>query len=69
MADEKITFSMTLENELAKKFNAVKNFYGLENNTEVVRILVHDKYTQLFPVQITFSEEATKKMKKGKKEE
>ena len=46
---EKVTFSMTLEGNLAKQFDVIKRYYGLENNTEVVRILIHDKHKQLFP--------------------
>jgi hypothetical protein len=47
--DEKINFSMTFEGEGAKRFLEVKKFYGLENNTEIIRTLVSEKYNQLFP--------------------
>lgn len=46
---DKVTFSTTFEGELARKFDVIKRYYGLENNTEVVRILIHDKYKELFP--------------------
>jgi hypothetical protein len=38
-----------LEGELQKRFETLKKHYGLENNTELVRILVNEKYKQLFP--------------------
>jgi hypothetical protein len=47
--EEKISFSMTFEGEVAKRFDAVRKYYGLENNTEVIRILLYEKYKQLFP--------------------
>ena len=50
--NEKVTFSTTFEGELARKFDIIKRYYGLENNTEVVRILIHDKYKQLFPKEV-----------------
>ena len=37
------------EGELLKKLNIVRKYYGLENATEVIRILVNDKYKQIFP--------------------
>jgi metal-responsive CopG/Arc/MetJ family transcriptional regulator len=46
---DKVAFSMTFEGELAKKFDVIKRYYGLENNTEVIRILLYEKYKQLFP--------------------
>jgi hypothetical protein len=47
--EEKVNFSMTFEGEAAKRFEVVKKYYGLENNTEVIRILLYEKYNQLFP--------------------
>ena len=44
-----LSFSMTMEDEVAKRFEAIKRHYGLENNTEVIRILLFEKYKQLFP--------------------
>jgi hypothetical protein len=37
------------EGELQRRFEKLKKYYGLENGTEVVRLLVNDKYMQLFP--------------------
>jgi hypothetical protein len=37
------------EGELLKKFKAIMGYYGLENGTEAIRVLVNDKHKQLFP--------------------
>ena len=37
------------EGELLKKLQTIKGYYGVENATEVIRVLVNDKYKQLFP--------------------
>jgi len=38
--EEKIQIRLDLEGELAKKFNAIKRDKGLENNTDVIRLLI-----------------------------
>jgi hypothetical protein len=38
-----------LEGELQRRFGILKKYYGLENNTELVRVLINDKYKQMFP--------------------
>jgi hypothetical protein len=38
-----------MEGELQKRFEILKKYYGLENNTELVRVLINEKYKQLFP--------------------
>lgn len=40
------------EGELLKRFEIIKKFYGLENNTEVIRVLLNEKYKQLFPKEV-----------------
>ena len=47
-----LTFSMTLEGENAKRFEKIRKYYGLENNTEVIRILLYEKFKQLFPEEV-----------------
>jgi hypothetical protein len=47
--EEKVCFSMTLEGLNAKRFEMIKKYYGLENATEVIRVLLYEKYKQLFP--------------------
>ena len=49
MSNDKLTFSMILEGDAAKRFKAIKKHYGLENNSEIIRILLFEKYKQLFP--------------------
>lgn len=50
--DSEYAFAMTLEGELAKMFLAIKGYYCLENNTEVIRTLIREKYERLFPKKI-----------------
>jgi hypothetical protein len=38
-----------LQGDLLEKFNALKQKYGVENNTEVVRILLNRIYNEEFP--------------------
>ena len=44
-----LTFSMSMEDEVARRFEAIKQHYGLENNTEVIRMMIFELYKQLFP--------------------
>jgi hypothetical protein len=46
---EKVCFSMTLDGQNAKRFELIKKYYGLENATEVIRVLLYEKFKQLFP--------------------
>jgi hypothetical protein len=45
----KITFSMVLKGERARRFEAIRKYYDLEINTEVIRTLLNEKYKQIFP--------------------
>ena len=45
--EERIQIRLDIEGELAKKFNAVKNDIGLENNTDVLRHLIVTAFKQL----------------------
>jgi hypothetical protein len=38
-----------MEGELQRRFGILKKYYGLENNTEIVRLLINEKYAKLFP--------------------
>jgi len=38
-----------LEGELQRRFGILMKYYGLTNNTELVRILINEKYRQAFP--------------------
>lgn len=47
MTTETLQVRVEFKGDLLKKFEAIKKHYGLENATEVMRVLVHDKYKQL----------------------
>jgi len=41
---EEVTIRIAVKKDLAKKFNRIKEYYGLTHDTEVIRILVSEKY-------------------------
>jgi len=41
---EEVTIRIAVKGDLAKKYNYVKNWYGLVHDTEVLRVLVSAKY-------------------------
>ena len=49
MTAETSQILVELEGEVKRRFDILKNYYGLKNKTEVVRTLVNEKYKQLFP--------------------
>ena len=44
---EPVRIALVLEGEMAKRFDAVKKKWGLEANTDVVRMLITQYYDQL----------------------
>jgi hypothetical protein len=56
MNSEKIPIRMDFEGEEAKKFDLVKKWLGLSQNTEVIRSLIAEKYREVLTL-----EEAEKK--------
>jgi len=44
---ERFQIRVLLEGEMAKRFNAIKDKWGLENNAEVVRMLITMKYEEI----------------------
>lgn len=44
---EKLVIRIELENDLAKKFEAIKHEKGIKNNTDVIRNLISEAYKQL----------------------
>jgi hypothetical protein len=52
MGDEKkkIEIRMTFEGELAKRLNAVKEYYQVENYTDLIRFLITRNYEELKPL-------------------
>lgn len=49
MSNNTLQVRVEFEGDLLKKLSEIKKYYGLENATEVIRILVQDKHKQLFP--------------------
>jgi len=52
MSNEKVSFNLVLEGEAAKRFEMIRKYYGLENNSELIRILLFDKFKQIFPEKV-----------------
>jgi adenylate kinase len=44
---EKLTIRLELDEELAQKFETVKNEKGIENNTDVLRSLITEAYKKI----------------------
>jgi len=44
---EKPQVRVVFEGEMAKRFEAVKNFYGLQKNADLIRLLVTLKYEEI----------------------
>jgi hypothetical protein len=45
--EEKIQIRIDLEGDVAEKFNAIKADRGLENNTDIIRLLITEAYKRL----------------------
>jgi len=45
--EETIRIGLTLEGEMKKRFLLVKKQWGLENNTDVVRMLITREYEKI----------------------
>jgi len=41
---EEVTVRIAVKRDLAKKFNRIKEYYGLIHDTEVIRVLVSETY-------------------------
>jgi len=48
-AHESSQVLLKCEGELQRRFGILMKYYGLTNNTELVRILINEKYRQAFP--------------------
>ena len=49
MSDKKkIELRITLEDEFLKHLEQIKQYYGILNNTEIIRFLIKDKHRDLF---------------------
>ncbi|MHA1348038.1 MAG: hypothetical protein ACTSO3_16675 [Candidatus Heimdallarchaeaceae archaeon] len=48
MAQEKrIDIRVILKGKIAKEFEQLKKYYGMENRTDFVRFLIHNKFEEL----------------------
>ena len=52
---------LELEGALLKRFEVLKKYYGLEDDDEVIRVLLYEKYKQLFPKETAFFEQFSEK--------
>jgi len=48
---EEYNVRVLFESEMAKKFQAVKRFYGLQKNADLIRLLVTLKYEEIMKGQ------------------
>ncbi|MHA1659060.1 MAG: hypothetical protein ACTSUT_08070 [Promethearchaeota archaeon] len=39
---------IAMEEEFFEKLEAIKDFYGIKNNTEIIRFMIKDKFRELF---------------------
>ena len=47
MEENKTQLGVTLKGATKRRFEAIKNYYGLEKNADLIRLLITDKYEQL----------------------
>lgn len=47
MKNKKIEVRVSLEEDFYEKIEEIKNFYGIKNNTELIRVLITEKYREL----------------------
>ena len=46
---DKVTLRVDLNEEKTTEFKAIKDYHGLENNAEVIRILISEAYRRIAP--------------------
>ena len=47
MGEENINVRVEFKDEMVSKFETVKKSLGLQNNTDVLRLLVNEKYKEI----------------------
>lgn len=47
MGGKKIDIRVILDGSVAEKFRIIKETLGLENNTDLIRLLIHEKYLEI----------------------
>jgi hypothetical protein len=53
--EEKITLRVDLRGPIVEKFRTVKEHFGLENDTELIRLLISEEYTRLSKIRASNS--------------
>jgi len=44
--DNKVAIRVTLEGDIARKFNIIKTRKGIKNNTELIRLLIAEEFAR-----------------------
>ncbi len=45
--EDKVQIGVMLEGEVKKRFEAIKKYYGMEKNADLIRVLLKEKYEEL----------------------
>lgn len=59
----KVPIRIDFEEEEVEKFNTVKNYMGLKQNTEVIRALISEKYNEIQLIKQRRQAQLTKEAK------
>jgi len=59
----RVPIRIDFEEEEAEKFNTVKNYMGLKQNTEVIRALISEKYNEIQLIKQRRQAQLTKEAK------
>ena len=44
---KKVEIRVSLEGEFIEKIESIKNYYGIKNNTELIRLLITEKHREI----------------------
>ena len=44
---KKVEIRVSLEDEFFEKIESIKNYYGIKNNTELIRLLITEKHREI----------------------
>jgi len=47
--EDKVNVRVEFEGGSLKRLDILKKYFGVENYTDLIRVLVNDKYRQIFP--------------------
>lgn len=51
MTEQGITLRVDLDSKTSKKFEAIKEELGLKHNTEVIRSIINDRYSEISQIE------------------